>query len=121
MTDDRQPATDGLRLRLLALIQVDDRLRTELLRDGTLFEGYNARMAQLHARNARDLEAIIEAVGWPGLVGPAGAEAASRVLQHAIGSPADGRQAAAGLPSLVEQQQAMRESAAREGERPPAD
>jgi len=68
----------------------DAALRAELARDGSLFEGYNTRMAELHERNARELAAIVATVGWPGrtLVGDEAAEAAWRVLQHAIGSPA---------------------------------
>jgi hypothetical protein len=81
---------DELRRRLIAMAEADERLRDELLGDGSLFEGYNARMAELHARNAQALAAIVDEVGWPGrpLVGEDGAEAAWRVLQHAMGSPA---------------------------------
>lgn len=72
------------------MAEADERLREELLRDRSLFEGYNPRMAELHARHGRELAAIVEQVGWPlrALVGEDGAEAAWRVLQHAIGSPA---------------------------------
>jgi hypothetical protein len=80
----------GLRERLLAMAAADERLRTELVRDGTLFEGYNPRMAELHDRNGAELAAIIAEVGWPGcrIAGEDGAAAAWRVLQHAIGTPA---------------------------------
>lgn len=72
------------------MAEADARLRDELVRDGALFEGYNSRMAELHARHARELAAMVAEVGWPGraLVGEDAAEAAWRVLQHAIGSPA---------------------------------
>jgi hypothetical protein len=102
---------DELRRRLVAMADADERLRNELLRDGSLFEGYNARMAELHARNAQALAAIVDEVGWPGrtLVGDDGAEAAWRVLQHAIGSPAVQRGC---LPRLRE--------AAERGDVPPA-
>jgi hypothetical protein len=178
--------SDELRRRLVEMTQADERLRNKLLRDGSLFDGYNPRMAELHARHARELAAIVEEVGWPGraLVGADGAEAAWRVLQHAIGSPelqrgclpllrqaaaggdvpgaypawledriafserrpqrygtqcdwdrdgfmspwpiedvegVDVRRAAVGLPSLEEQQRRIRESVARECERPPRD
>ena len=78
-----------LRERLLAMQAADDCLRSELLSDGSLFEGYNPRMAELHARHADALQEILTEVGWPGrtLVGDDGAEAAWRILQHAIGSP----------------------------------
>jgi hypothetical protein len=81
---------DELRRRLLALARADDELRSELVRDGALFDGYNTRMAELQARNAQELGAIVATVGWPGrsLVADDGAEAAWCVLQHAIGSPA---------------------------------
>src|SRR5688500_10609147 len=93
------------------MAEADERLRDELLRDGSLFEGYNPRMAELHARNARELAAIVQEVGWPGrgLVGEDGAEAAWRVLQHGIASPAVQR---ACLPLLHE--------AARRGDVPAA-
>jgi hypothetical protein len=96
---------------LIAMAAQDAALREELVRDGSLFEGYNARMAELHARNAAELATIVQAVGWPGrtLVGEDGAEAAWRVLQHGIGSPAVQRVC---LPLL-------REAAAR-GAVPPA-
>jgi hypothetical protein len=179
-------ASDQLRHRLLAMAEADERLRGELLRDGSLFEGYNPRMAELHGRNGRELEAIVDLVGWPGraLAGEDGAEAAWRVLQHAIGCPelqrrclpllreaaargevppaypawledriafaerrsqrygtqfdwdsegrmspwtiadpdgVDARRAAVGLPPLAEQQCRIRDTVAREGERPPGD
>lgn len=81
--------SEELRRRLIGMAAEDARLRDELLRGGSLFEGYNARAAELHARNGRELAAIVEQAGWPGraLVGEDGAEAAWRVLQHAVGSP----------------------------------
>jgi hypothetical protein len=81
---------EELRRRLIAMADADAELRAELVRDGSLFEGYNARMAALHARNADELATLVAEHGWPGrtLVGGEGAEAAWRVLQHAIGSPA---------------------------------
>ena len=79
----------ALQARLLAMAAEDDRIRGELLRDGSLFQGYHPRQAALHARHAEALAAIVAEHGWPGrsLVGEEGAEAAWRLLQHAIGSP----------------------------------
>jgi hypothetical protein len=67
----------------------DDRVRAELVRDGSLFQGYHPQMAAVHARHAEALAAIVAEHGWPGrsLVGEEAAEAAWRLLQHAIGSP----------------------------------
>ena len=46
-------------------------------------------MEAVHQRNAARLEAIVDEHGWPGrsLAGDDGAEAAWRILQHAIGRP----------------------------------
>jgi hypothetical protein len=90
MSDD--VAVDGraLRAELLAMAAEDERVRAELVAEGTLFDGYHPRMAEVHARNAARLSAIMARVGWPGrrLVGPEAADAAWLVLQHSIGDPA---------------------------------
>src|SRR4051794_8313325 len=80
---------DSLRNELLALADEDQRVRAELAADGSLFDGYRPRMAEVHRRNAARLAGIIEEYGWPGrtLVGEDGAEAACLVLHHAIGDP----------------------------------
>jgi len=93
------------------MAEEDQRVRAELSATGELFQGYAPRMAEVHARNARALESLIEEHGWPGksLVGDDGAQAAWLVLQHAIGSPAVQRKC---LPLL-------RDAAAR-GEADPA-
>jgi hypothetical protein len=80
----------ALRGELLGLAEEDRRVRAELAAAGALFEGYHPRMAEVHARNAARLTAIIDRHGWPGrgLVGEEGARAAWLVLQHAIGNPA---------------------------------
>ena len=41
-----------VREKLLALIAEDERVRAELVAEGTLFDGYNARMREVHERNA---------------------------------------------------------------------
>ncbi len=80
---------EALRAKLLAMAEQDNRLRTELVSTGELFEGYNPRMAEVHNQNAEKLDGIVREFGWPGisLVGDEGAEAAWLVLQHAIGNP----------------------------------
>ena len=64
----------ALQARLLAMAAEDDRIRGELLRDGSLFQGYHPRQAALHARHAEALAAIVAEHGWPGrsLVGEEG-------------------------------------------------
>lgn len=80
---------DELRERLLAMAAEDERVRAELAADGSLFQGYHPRMAEVHRRNAAELVGIIAEHGWPGkgLVGEEGAHAAWLILQHAIGDP----------------------------------
>jgi uncharacterized protein DUF6624 len=77
------------RQRLLSMAEEDQRVRAELAATGELFQGYAPRLAEVHQRNAQELESIIEECGWPGksLVGDDGAKAAWLILQHAIGNP----------------------------------
>jgi hypothetical protein len=85
----RTPRDPGLRRELLALAEDDERVRGELAAAGTLSEGYHPAMEAVHRRNAARLRTIIADHGWPGLslVGADGAEAAWRIVQHAIGEP----------------------------------
>ena len=80
---------EALRNRLLALIGEDDRVRSRLAADGSLFEGYHREMQAVHEANASALKAILAEHGWPteALAGADGAEAAWRIVQHAIGLP----------------------------------
>jgi hypothetical protein len=55
-----------LRERLVAMIAEDERVRAELAADGSLFQGYHPRMAEVHHHNATELATIIAAHGWPG-------------------------------------------------------
>ena len=79
-----------LREELLAMRAADERMRAELDRLGELEGGYHPRMEAVHVENARRLKEVIAERGWPGraLVGAEGAEAAWRIVQHAIGDPA---------------------------------
>src|SRR5204863_4748736 len=81
---------DALREELLAMAARDDRVRSELAAEGSLFDGYHPRMEAVHRENAARLRGIIAQVGWPGeSIGCRdGAEAAWRIAQHAIGEPA---------------------------------
>ncbi|HEV2905380.1 MAG TPA: DUF6624 domain-containing protein [Pyrinomonadaceae bacterium] len=80
---------DLLRGELLVMDSEDQRVREELARDGSLFDGYHPRMEEVHRRNGERLKQIIQEHGWPGqsLVGEDGAFAAWRLLQHCIGDP----------------------------------
>jgi len=92
-----------LRAELLEMRQADLRLRAELVRDGSLFEGYNERMAELHRRHNARLALVLAQHGWPGrsLVGEDGAAAAWLLLQHAILDPPLMRQAVPLLEQAV--------------------
>jgi Kdo2-lipid IVA lauroyltransferase/acyltransferase len=95
------PKEDALRLQLLAMAADDAHVRSQLASDGQLFEGYAPEMEAIHGRNARRLQALVDAHGWPGraLAGADGAESAFLILQHAIGEPELQRRC---LPLLTE-------------------
>ncbi|HET9810638.1 MAG TPA: DUF6624 domain-containing protein [Sphingomicrobium sp.] len=80
---------ESLRRELLERARADDALREELANEGSLFDGYHPAMEVLHRRNAARLRQILDSHGWPGksVVGPDGAEAAWRIVQHSIGEP----------------------------------
>ncbi len=86
---------EELRSELLAMMEEDQRVRAELVCDGTLWEGYHPRMEAVHQKNAARLTEILEARGWPGQseVGEDGAYAAWMIVQHAIGNPSLQRRA----------------------------
>ena len=92
MTSERRrtgSTIDAIGAELIAMAEEDQRVRAELLADGTLFHGYNPRMAEVHHRNAMRLAEIMDAIGWPGrsAVSMEAADAAWLVLQHSIGDP----------------------------------
>ncbi len=74
---------------LQKMIDEDYRLRDELAKDGSLFEGYHPEMEKVHNRNGERLLEIINQYGWPGksLVGETGARNAWLIAQHAISLP----------------------------------
>lgn len=80
---------DDIARRLTDMAADDLRKRDALIAAGTLFDGYHPDMEALHIHNAKELEAIIDAVGWPhrGIAGVEGAEAAWLIAQHAISLP----------------------------------
>jgi hypothetical protein len=83
-----------LRAELIQMDEHDQTVRAQLAADGTLFDGYNPRMAAVHDLNAARLRVLIEQDGWPTerLVGTDGAQAAFRIAQHSINHPAFMRQ-----------------------------
>jgi hypothetical protein len=92
-----------LRRELLVMAEQDLRVRAELATEGSLFDGYHPRMQAVHDAHAARLEAITDAVGWPGesQVGRDGAAAAWLIVQHAIARPAVQRRAPTALQAAV--------------------
>jgi hypothetical protein len=78
-----------LKQRLLEMVEEDQRVRAQLAATGELFRGYAPKMAEVHRRNAQELESVVEKFGWPGksVVGEEASNAAWLILQHAIGNP----------------------------------
>lgn len=73
------------RVELCAMIARDDDVRARLAADGSLFDGYHPEMEAVHRASAARLRELVARDGWP--AHPAAAEAAWRILQHAIGEP----------------------------------
>lgn len=80
---------EELRTRLLGMWERDRQVRAELAATSELFEGYAPRMQHVHDENAAVLEEIIAQSGFPTIsqVGKEGADAAWRIVQHAIAKP----------------------------------
>lgn len=80
---------EELKNRLIQMAEEENRIRTELAGDGSLYEGYPQKIRELHLNQANELERIIDTHGWPkiSLVGEEGAVAAWSILQHAISRP----------------------------------
>lgn len=79
----------GLRQKLLDMVEEARRKRAALAADGSLFQGYNAELRAVHNAQAKALAEIVDQHGWPDTakVGEDGAAAAWMVVQQAIGLP----------------------------------
>jgi|SRR5688572_1843067 len=74
------------------IIQMKDHdlmVRQRLVDTGELYKGYNPEMEAVHLKNARQLESIIQQIGWPSKekVGTEARDAAMIIVQHAISFP----------------------------------
>jgi hypothetical protein len=92
--DPEMSLNESLRRELLCMREEDVRVRAEIIKNSSLFDGYHPRMEAVHVRNAGRLKEIIAEHGWPGrsLVGEDGAMAAWFIAQHAISDPPFQRQ-----------------------------
>lgn len=72
------------------MAQHDLHIREELLKAGKLSPGYHPDMEWVHQKNAKRLDEIIAAIGYPtpSKVGKEASEAAWLIVQHAISEPA---------------------------------
>jgi hypothetical protein len=86
----------------------DLHLRDELIREGTLSDGYDPAMEALHNNNAKILNDLIDLIGYPteDKVGKEASEAAWLVIQHAIGQPAFMRKCRELLQKAVDENKA---------------
>lgn len=74
---------------LIEIKEADLALRQKLISEGKLGVGYNEEMRELHKKNARILEDIINRIGYPTIekVGSEASEATWLLVQHSIDSP----------------------------------
>jgi len=74
---------------IIGLKNADLEFRDKLIQSGQLSDGYNEEMKELHNRNAKTLNEIIDKIGYPTTikVGEEASEAAWLVIQHSIGQP----------------------------------
>jgi len=74
---------------LVAMQQRDSDVRSRLLREGRLYEGYAEEMQQVHRENAHRLSRLVSQHGWPTIcrVGIEGCRAAWLIAQHSICTP----------------------------------
>ncbi|WBV56949.1 hypothetical protein PFY10_00660 [Chryseobacterium daecheongense] len=94
--------------RIIELKNEDLELRDQLIKRGELGEGYHKEMEQLHSRNAKKLNDIMDIIGYPGIdkLGKEASEAAWLIIQHAIGQPEFMRKCVRLLKDAVDEQKA---------------
>lgn len=75
--------------KIIGLKNADLALRNKLIQSGQLSDGYNEEMKELHNRNAKILNEIIDKIGYPTTdkVGKEASEATWLVIQHSIERP----------------------------------
>jgi len=94
--------------KIIDLKKADLVVRDKLLKSGQLSEGYNEEMKELHNRNAKTLNDIIDTIGYPTIdkVGKEANEATWLVIQHSIGQPVFMKKCAILLESAVSENKA---------------
>jgi hypothetical protein len=94
--------------KIIELKNSDLTLRDKLVQNGQLSEGYNEEMKELHNKNAKILNDIIDTIGYPTIdkVGKEANEAAWLVIQHSIEQPEFMKKCAALLKNAVNENKA---------------
>ena len=93
---------------LIEMQNADLACRDKLVQNGQLGEGYNEEMKELHEKNAKILNNIIDTIGYPTTdkVGIKANEAAWLIIQHSISQPELMKKCAALLKSAVRENKA---------------
>ena len=93
---------------IVALQDADLELRSKLIREGRMNNGYYPEMEKMHNRNADILAGIIDQIGYPTIdkVGEEANEATWLVIQHSIGKPEFMRKCAILLEKAVDENKA---------------
>jgi len=88
-TDIKKMDYKSIAEKIIDLKNADLALRDKLVQSGQLSEGYNKEMKELHNKNAKILNDIIDTIGYPTIdkVGKEANEASWLVIQHSIGQP----------------------------------
>ncbi len=75
--------------KIIRLKTRDENLRNELIKKGTLLNGYHQEMEALHNSNAKELYQIMDTIGYPTAekIGQEASDAAWLIIQHSIGQP----------------------------------
>ena len=94
--------------KIIELKNADLTLRDKLVQSEQLSEGYNEEMKELHDKNAKVLNDIIETIGYPTIdkVGKEANEATWLIIQHSIGQPEFMRKCAELLENAVRENKA---------------
>jgi hypothetical protein len=100
--------------KIIDLRNADLALREKLVLNGMLSESYNAEMKNLHNENAKILDTIINAIGYPTIdkVGEKANEAAWLIIQHSIEQPSFMKKCAELLEIAERERKADRKSLA---------
>ena len=93
---------------LIEMQNADLACRDKLVQNGQLGEGYNEEMKELHEKNAKILNNILDTIGYPTTdkVGIKANEAAWLIIQHSISQPELMKKCAALLKSAVRENKA---------------